>query len=220
MEPGPDFLPRCPRTRDELAALINDRPRGWEYLLYGGGLYLGRKALETKYHDHLFAYAELDGPPLDADRAIREVDAAVDDARAMVGRLMHMFDPVRLEWAFGEPGKPGDPALIQHVADRTMKGYEHFMDWARRLRSMRVPAEFRKAFDLAADLMSNPVEECREYVDQVVTELDQVPNLIETSAGEGEEPVQITLQLTLTVDEDARRAFTDEIERLQQEGFG
>ena len=94
-------------------------------------------------------------------------------AQAMAATLMSMFDPERQERAFGKPGEPGDAALIQHLAKRTVDGYTELMEWARRLRSMPVPTEMQEVFRLAAAMMDRPVKEFREYDDQVVAQLDQ-----------------------------------------------
>lgn len=93
------------------------------------------------------------------------------------------------------------------------------MEWARRLRGMRVPTEMQEAFRLAAAMMDTPVEEFREYVDQTVAQLDQMADLIaqadthpDISKGY---PLVVTIQLTLTIDEDVMRRFNDELRRVE-----
>lgn len=212
---------RCPRTEDEVAALLNIKPDGWEYLLYGGVLYVERARLEDQYRDHVLGYAQLSGSPLDFPEATKEVGAAFGDAQAMVATLMNMLDPDRHERAFGKPGEPGDAALIQHLAKRTVDGYAELMEWARQVRSMRVPTEMQEVFRLAAALMDTPVEEFREYVDQAVAQLDQMADLIAQAATDPDisdaNPLVVTIQLTLTIDDDALQRFNDELRRVERE---
>lgn len=216
-----DAVTRCPRTEDEVAALLNTKPDGWEYLLYGGVLYVERAKVEDQYRDHVLGYAQLAGTPLDLAEAIDEVGAAFGDAQSMVATLMNMFDSERHEHAFGKPGEPGDSALIQHLAKRTIDGYGEVMEWARRLRSMRVPTEMQEAFRLAAAMMDTPVEEFREYIDQAVAQLDQMADLIaqaDTNPDISEaNPLVVTIQLTLTIGDDAVRKFNDELRRVETE---
>lgn len=212
---------RCPRTEDEVAALLNTRPDGWEYLLYGGILFIERAKLEDQYRDHVLGYAERNGRPLDVQEAIQEAQAAFADAEAMAATLMNMFDPARHERAFGRPGEPGDAALVQHLAQRTIDGYAELMAWARRLRSMRVPAAMQEVFRLAAAMMDTPVEECREYVDQAVAQLDPMADLIARADADPditeEDPLTVTIRLTLTIDDEAVDAFNAELRRVENE---
>lgn len=216
-----DTVIRCPRTQDEMAALLNTKPEGWEYLLYGGVLYIERAKLEDQYRDHVLGYAELAGDPLDFPEASNEASAAFADAHAMVATLTNMFDAERYERAFGKPGEPGDDVFIQHLAKRTVDGYAGFMKWARRVRSMRVPIELQHLFRLAAAMIDTPVEQFREYVDQTVAQLDQIPELFAQAHSDPDisedDPLVVTIQLTLKIDEDAEQRFNEELRRVETE---
>lgn len=212
---------RCPRTDDEVAALLNTRPDGWEYLLYGGALYLERQRLEAKYRDHVFGYAELAGDPLDLNQAIREAQAAFPDALSISATLMQMFDPARYERAFGAPGTAGNADLIRHLAKRTVDGYAELMRWARRLRSLRVPREMQQVFRLAADMMDGPVEQCRRYMDDVLEQFDQTSELLARADADPdvteEDPLVVELQLTLSVEDDAVDRYASALEQAETE---
>lgn len=214
-----DVGARCPRTSDEVAALLNTRPDMWEYLLYGGTLLIERAKLEDQYRDHVLGYAEPDGPPLDVETAIDEASAAFGDALAMAATLMNMFDAERHEQAFGKPGEAGDAILIQHLAKRTVDGYSEMMAWSRRLLSMRVPTEMQQLFRFAAALMETPVGEFRDYVDDVVAQLDKAAVMSARRDAQpdarDEGPVEVTVQLTLTIEENALQRFNDELHRVE-----
>lgn len=198
-----------------MTALLRERPPGWEYLLYAGELLRERQRLEYKYLDDLLRYSPRSGPPLDGQAAFDRLKAAFADALALAHSLMRFFDEAIHRRAFGEPGEEGDEILIRHLACRTIEGYEQFIDWARELRGKRVPTEFHQSYQLAADLMRQPVEQIRSFVDEVVVEMDSLSERLQ-AADEGE-PVTITLTLTLTIDEEAQRAYEGELERLASE---
>lgn len=212
-ETGPRQPTRSPRSDDDMTALLRERPDGWEYLLYGGSLLLLRDAHEGEYRDHLLRYAPLEGEPLDSSAAIQRLEAAFPDALGLVAATMRLFDPRIQERAFGPSGKPGDEALIQQWAQRMIDGYVQLMMWGKGLRAARVPTEFQTAFQLAADMVARPVDEMRAYVDDVVNKMDTVSDLL---GRDDEEPVEITITMVLTIDDDSSAAFSRELERVHE----
>lgn len=215
-----DQQTRCPRTADDVAALLNNRPDGWEFLLYGGVLYVERKRLEDRYRDHVLGFAELVGDPLTFPTALTEVGAAFDDVQANLSILMNMFDADRHERAFGRPGEPGDADLIQHLGRRTVDGYAQMMQWSRRLRSMRVPADLQELFRLAASLMDQPIEQFRGYVDAAVAEFDRISETLAEAVGDPDvtydNPLEITVELVLSVSDETLDAYADAVRRAQE----
>lgn len=196
-----------------MAALLREQPDGWEYMLYGGSLLLLRDGHEQEYRDHILRYAPLEGEPLDSSDAVLRLEAAFPDALALVAATMRLFDPSIQERAFGRPGEPGDEALIQQLAQRTIDGYLQLMKWGMGLRSARAPTEFQTAFQLAADMVARPVEEMRAYVDDVVNKMDTVPDLL---TGEYADPIKTTITMVLTIDDAASDAFGRELERIHE----
>lgn len=204
---------RTPRTQDEVAALLRERPAFWEYRLYAAYLLAAMTELDDEYRDHLLRYAPLSGEVLDDTAALTRLQAAFPDVQALTDSIMRFFTPEAQERAFGKPGEDGDAELIRHLAHRTIGGLRELMDWARDLRSARVPTEWRRAFNLLADTAHNPVEEIREYVHQAVETIDQLEDLAEGATED--EPVEITVHLVLTADEELIDSFTAELARLE-----
>jgi hypothetical protein len=212
-QPAPPAHPHTPRTADEIAILLRDRPDAWEYLLYAGTLFLRMQREEPEYRDHLMRYATLAGDPLDEVAASSRLIAAFPDATALADILMELFESDVQELAFGRPGEPGDPDLIVALAERTMDGYVGMMRWGRDLRGARVPTRFRRAFKLAADMIRTPVEEMRGYVNEMVEKLDATLTALAVSGPTTPVPV-IEVALILTVKDSATDAFSAELERL------
>ena len=207
---------RTPRSSDERTALLRERPGAWEYLLFAGSLLMRREELEDDYHDHQLRYVALEGDPLDEEAATSRIQSAFPDALALVAAIQQLFDQHLHERAFGAPGEPGDEALIQRLAKRIIDRYLELMIWSRDLRAARVPSQFQRVFQLAADMALRPVDEIREFVDDTVREMDSVRQRL---ADVGASPIEITLTLVVTMDEAVHEAFDQELERLLVAGF-
>jgi hypothetical protein len=65
--------------------------------------------------------------------------------------------------------------------------------------------------EAAARMADTPLREIRDFIDQLVTEADSLPERLAL-----DEPITITLTLTLTIDEETSRAFEHELERAKR----
>ena len=104
-----------PRTLAEQEDLLLRRSPGWEYLLFAGVLQQGRNALETKWRDHELRLPSRTRERLDADEAVSYLSAAFGRLGSIVEPLTRVFEGQQA--AFGEPGEPGDPVLIEHFCE-------------------------------------------------------------------------------------------------------
>lgn len=205
---------KTPTTPDEFTTILREEPDGWEYLLYAGKLLVGMRDLEDEYRDHLIGYAPLTGEPLSAWASIERLQAAFPDALALVDPMHRLFAAETVQNAMGRLGEPGDADAIEHLANRTIAMYRSWMDWGKALRAARVPAEFQRAFHLAADFMRQPVEEMRMYVRKVVEFADSLERLLNE-----DEPVKVTLELVVSLDEAVEEEFSLELRRLETHNY-
>ncbi len=192
---------QCPRTRDQQATLLEDRPPAWEYPLDGGILWQRRDALSTKIRDHWLRYARGGSRFLDNREAADFGRAAIRNLTQCGPNLMRVLDPTIQVQAFGPPGHDGDPAMIEHVATRLVDIYEHMLDIAADLRSASAPAELAPVLEATAQLTDQPLRDIDEFIDQYVRHSDSLPERL--AAGER---VEISLALTLTMDPAALKA--------------
>jgi hypothetical protein len=189
---------RVPRTSDQQRELLAQRPEAWEYLLYAGVLWQRREALEPKWRDHELGYARRSGRHFDDREAIDFLGNAFDDLKTFGPNVLRMLDPRAQERAFGAPGQAGNPVLIEHIATRLVDVYEEILDVAATLRGAGVSEEITPLMEAAARLTDTPLREIRDFIDQLVAEVDRVPDRLATG-----EPIVIELTLTLTIDDDA-----------------
>lgn len=202
---------RVPRTADQQRELLAQRPDAWEYLLYAGVLWQRREALELKWRDHELGYARRTGQHLDDRQATSFLGNTLRDLSAFGPNVLKMLDPKAQERAFGALGEPGNPALIEHIATRLVEIYEEVLDIAAVLRGTGVTEEMEPVMEAAARMADTPLREIRDFIDQLVTEADSLPERLAL-----DEPITITLTLTLTIDEETSRAFEHELERAKR----
>lgn len=214
-EPQPEAPGRVPRTPEEKKALLSVRPPGWEYLLFASCLYLGKQELEFKWRDH-----EL--PPYSQNLRLDSVGEATDylssefsRVRGLIEAMMRVFPREVQDQAFGAPGEPGDAVRIEHFANRIIRTYGELLDWAASLRAVAPPDVLVPPFEMAAHMADRPLLEVREFVDNVVREVDRVPSFV-ANHGEGEEPLTIELELKLTIDDEVSAEFHRRLKRAKR----
>jgi len=185
--------------------------KAWEYPLYAGVLWQRRQALELKWRDHELGYARRTRHYLDDMEALRFLHNASYDLAACVQNLPKMLDAHAREQAFGPPGQPGNPALIEHLATRFVEIYEEMLDVAATLRGTGVSENIATVMEAAARLTDTPLREIRDLIDQVVAETDRIPDRVANG-----EQIRITLTLNLTMDDGAKKHFEREMRRADK----
>ena len=176
-----------------------------------------KEALEPKYRDHELRYVRPRGGRVLGDAEAAELlSGAFRSAQALAANVGRVLDPRSQELAFGAPGEPGDPARIEHLAQRLIDIYEGFLDWAARLRGAAVPERLERAVEVASSFVDGPTQQFREYIDRTVAEFDRVPALLRE---ERPEPVEITLALVLDVDQALTDEFERELDRVSNEAI-
>jgi hypothetical protein len=203
-------LLRSPRTVEQKRELLAQRPEAWEYLLYAGVLWQRRQVLEAKLLDHEIGYARRIGQHFDDSAAFTLVKSAMTDFRACMSNVVRLVKQESRLRAFGLPGQPGDPALIEHIANRFMEVYEEIIDTAARLRGAGVSNKMIPVMDAAAHMVDTPLKQISDFIDQLIVQTDRIPDQLARG-----EDVTIELALTLTIDDEDRQRVDQEMERAR-----
>ncbi|MGP4014002.1 toll/interleukin-1 receptor domain-containing protein [Streptomyces sp. 4N124] len=209
-KPEPKIL-RVPRTPDEQRELLAQRPPAWEYLLYGGVLWQRRNALEAKWRDHELGYASRTGQHYEISQVFTFLQNSLSDLAACPVNILKMLSTEAQLRAFGARGEPGNAELIEHIATRLVGIYEQMMDVASALRGAGVPEELSEVMEATARLADQPLKEIRDFIDRFVAEADSVPERIA-----GGKNLEITLDLTMTIDDEALERQTNEMDRARR----
>lgn len=213
-QPPEPQIDRVPRTPEEEAALVRSRPEGWEYLLFASVLRRQMDALEPKYRDHQLRFARpAHGSKLPGEDAIAFLSSAFGESLLLMDNFNRVFEQAAHERAFGAPGEPGDPVQIEHLGTRLIDVYGDLLDWAARVRATPVDEEFKRALDISSRFVDQPIEQFREFVDQVVTEMDRVPAMIQA---ETPELIRLDFNITLSIEDGLEEQLAEELRRLDE----
>lgn len=205
---------RVPRTKREKDALLLSRPPGWEYLLFGGALFIGKDGLEKKWHDYEIPPHRRIYEIQDVAEASRFLSEEMNQIAGLAEALGRVFPREIQERAFGPPGVEGDAHRIEHLAERVISTYEGILDWAFRVREVRPPELLVPPFEVVPMMADRPLRKFREFVDSAVTELDRLHSVIEEE--KPDKPITLTLDLYLELDEEIMEEYNRRIKRARR----
>ena len=206
---GGTAVDRVPRSEIEEQLLLLQRRPNWEYLYFGGRLLRERTAIEEKYRDYKLHYVPRTGEQLNLHQSIALIREAFDDALHLSELLEQLMSPEAQSRAFGNPGEPGDPDNIAHLAKRWNSIYEGFLDWAATIRGTRTVPEVDRAKELLARFVDDPIEQYRAFIDDMTAQFDAIPARV--AAGE---IIRIELTFTLSIPEEVSANFREELRRI------
>lgn len=117
-----------------------------------------------------------------------------------------------LPQALGEDGEHGDALEIVAVARRLAQLWENVAQWTLRCRSVRVEPEAEHAADLLSNINANMLDEIWDFGHQVLPDVEAA--IKKHASSDAEEAVVEEMTLTLTVDVDE---LNEEMDRLTRE---
>ena len=200
-----------PRTEQEAAVLLGERPGGWEYLLFSYLLVNNFNAIHALYLDYQVGFAPTsDFVPDD------EIFAVVRRENAMTQGNVRNFSTLLSEnsqaRAFGLPGEPGDVATITHLAQRLSSVYEDFMRSGIRLRGCATSSsEGNAVLEALSHYSDQPVRILQEFPSDCRAQLDQVTEAIARG-----QHLKISFALTLEISDVAKRSFAIALKKFER----
>jgi len=201
-------------AKDELAQIKRKEAPGWEYMLFAARLDAGARALAFVHPAH--NYSERAFAPTSSEQRLWElIQGDNRDAVTLVQDLESVFDPDRVEQAFGRPGEPGDPQLIIDLAEELILGYDRMLAWTDRSRATKAPDRLANIATLHSHLLDQPNQQIEDYIDRWNAVAARIPELVE-GAEQSVEPLTIDMSLRLTIDETLLDRFTAEARRLRR----
>jgi hypothetical protein len=205
---------RVPRTVEEIKRLVayrKDQP-WWEYLVFAGVLAQRKEALEPKWRDYEIGYVRPTGESVDDDKqAWGFIAASMHEATIYTQNMERALSPNAQLPAFGPPGTPGDPVLIEHLAGRVISCYDDLLDRAARIRGTKCPDRFRRIFELAALFTDKPLHQFRDFIDDVVDKVERIPETIKKAEGK---QATLLLQLVVSLDPQTQKEFNREAKKI------
>lgn len=128
-----------------------------------------------------------------------------------MARVEQLWSESAQEWAFGEPGIPGDPENIVHLGNRVAGIYESLLDWSVEVRSAVAPEEYRRLLAILAEFATRPIEQTRQFVDEYVSQIGAVPARMQEGG-----VISVTLTYSIHLDSTVSKDFDRELKRLKR----
>jgi hypothetical protein len=97
------------------------------------------------------------------------------------------------------------------MADDLIATYVSLMDWGGGVRGTRAPFRHRGAYRAAARLMDGPVDQIRHFAASLAEQLDAIPEHVASGSNR---PLNITLELTLSIRAEDQARFDRALRRL------
>jgi hypothetical protein len=210
---GESELLSIPTIGDQREQLVSENAEWWEYRLFAGRLMEGLLNLESKRQDHELRLPGGSRGSLGEHSIAEFLSQEAGWLRRQVGSMNRILAPAVLERAFGARGEAGDPEQIEAAARRVMEVYESLLDWGARLRNTDGEVGEEEVLELMAQMVDQPLREIREFIR---TYADQIARLnILSEGGTEENPVEIELTLTLTIDSQVQDQIFAALERTR-----
>jgi hypothetical protein len=172
-----------------------DHEAGWEYLYFASELSRGLAAHQTEFSHYQSRSASLTGDvPNDPATHVQEL---ADEVTTTVRAVPVLLSQERLLTAFGPPGKPGNEAVIRHVASGLVEIYAEMMNWGQRVRGTSVPPGWEPVYQALSDYVALPLRQFQEFSAAVSSSVHEAVGELRAGREPGRD---ITLALNVSVD--------------------
>jgi hypothetical protein len=194
--------------------LATEQPPGWEYLLYATVLRQEMDALEGKWLGYRYGHTVRAARYTDDSEALRYFGYVLQESNRIVTSMTGWFSPESQEHAFGRPGEPGRPAVIQHNAKSLCALLGEWLDFALELRSAAIPSRLDRLRELALQLNDDPIRTAHGFIESMISQMEDIPRLLAERVN-GQQ-IRIEMTLTLRITDEALKSYTKEIKRLRR----
>ena len=187
-----------------------EKPRGWEYLLFGSVLEYGIKDLANLRRDYNLGISYCSIKEFtDITEAISWIGKKSTHLSKITDVMSKLFNQ-EIQEAFGADGVPGDAEHIVYVAEKVVEVYKEVMNWSLEIKSSIFPDIMQRLMDIFATFSNSIVLPLEEYYERYNKDLAEA--LEYTKNGE-----MAALDLKLKIAEIKNlQEFTEELQNLQK----
>ncbi|MFI6102404.1 TIR domain-containing protein [Lentzea sp. NPDC051213] len=205
-----EFTAQTPITPKSVAALVREKPRGWEYLLYVTVVAQGLAELEQKYWEHFLRYAPRNGAVEHGSGIDLIRDRNVVLSEIIKVAVEALFTAQTQEAAFGAPGEPGQPDRIVHLGGLFVRTFDEILEWARGIHGTSYANEHART---AARLHAQFADQQLRAMHTLAQDLRAVADTLVERLTAGER-IDMTVPLIFEVDPALEREFKAALEKL------
>lgn len=193
------------RLYEESQRLVDEKPNGWEYLLFA---YQIKRAAENLRKRRSFpAY----GPGANRGSSIKDNRACIAFCRDKledVNGIIKAITNSGFDADLVEAKKTGNTDMLLRAAEKVSSGFRSLLDWESSVRSVQVAADHRKAIALLLEMGEPAIQRLEDFClllhGNVSDHIDRVKR--------GDNPGYIEFECDITLGDDAR--LTEECKRL------
>jgi hypothetical protein len=201
---------RVPRDATGSIELLTLRPIAWEYMYFAYHLLAGLERTEEKWRDFSLGYTLRSGRRVAEDELPSFVSENLSRVSMIAANIERVMSKEAQVAAFGEPGSPGDPKMIEHLANRLIQLYEALIDWTEDFRSHMYP-DGSAVGALGAQLASQPVKSVRAFVQHYV---DGLENELAQLSADRDHKFSLSLELKFELDSEGADLLVEEVRRI------
>ncbi|RFA07943.1 hypothetical protein B7R54_00980 [Subtercola boreus] len=170
---------------------------------------------EAKWRDYHFGYSMNFINQYTASEFKAQAIYQMKRIEGIASRLPMVISEEAQQEGFGKPGEPGDPVLMDHIANRFASTYSQILDWADDLRAFQVADRTGQAREMLVRTVDQPIQACREFVDDFSSAIEAA---IARRSGGDMSDIELSIPVTFTLDSDVIPEFLRLIDLAISEG--
>ncbi|SFR19740.1 TIR domain-containing protein [Lentzea waywayandensis] len=207
-----EFTSTTPITAKSVDALVREKPRGWEYLLYATVVAQGLAELQQKYREHFLRYSPRNGTVEHGNGIDLIRDRNVLLSEIIKVAVESVFTAGTQEAAFGRSGEAGDAEQIVHLGELFVRTFDEILDWARGIHGTSYANEQARA---AARVQARFADRQLEAMHGVARDLREVADTLVERLTAGER-IDMTVPLVFEVEPALELEFKAALDRLSR----
>jgi hypothetical protein len=206
------FTPTTPITPKTVAALVREKPKGWEYLLYATVVAQGLANLQPKYREHFLRYSPRNGV-VEHGNGI----GLIRDRNVLLGEIIKVavdsvFTAETQEAAFGKYGEAGDADRIVHLGELFVRTFDEILEWARGIHGTSYASDTARA---AARVQARFADRQLQAMHEVAENLREVADTLVERLTAGDR-IEVTVPLVFEVEPELELEFKAALDRLSR----
>ncbi|WP_349269882.1 hypothetical protein MPNTM1_00391 [Mycolicibacterium parafortuitum] len=210
-------IARLASTPTALAALVRDKPSGWEQALFASVLVQRTAPLQSRLRDSELGFPMLlsSGGVTLSPRAFEYMAVSVVDEMLTTVRQLDgfMMAPAFMASFSGRSDEDADPEAIKHIANRLMDFLEQFLELSERARALHMRSDCAEIQADLARLLHGPIASIQQFIADFVDVVNALPRVLKHSTG----TVDLgSLALYLSIDDKRFKSILRRIDAIKQ----
>ena len=178
----------------EALRLALERPKAWEYRLFGQVILDEVVANENLRREHRLGIVLGSNEYVSPENVPDWIDTQLNELKSLTDSLTNLLNRA-LPTALGPPSTPRDVAEIVFVAKQIGTGYRHAIEWSQRVRRTHVADRFKQLLDEMTLWTDSIIKNIENYGPDLLRQIDEA---LATPAGEDAPTIHATLVISIS----------------------